>query len=153
MRLMASDAASHRSHGGRLCHGVELAHIAMAHHALHAGLQVFAMRPSDTRRDLINAYPRNELTGLAEFGQLDDGRLILGDVGVAGHAGAGRREGHLISGVGIGVAHLALQFQSKVSLVAVRNGLLRRRMRSEIVQHFLLGRGSRRLLRSRVAGD
>ena len=130
----------------------ELAHIAMARHALHAGLPVFAMRPSDTRRDLINAYPGNGLAGLAEFGQFDDGRLSLAML--AWQAMKVPSPGRSSDCRGrIRVARLALQFQSEVSLVAVRNGLLRRGTRSEIVQHFLLGWRSRRLLRSRAAAD
>ncbi len=148
--LVAADAACHRGDTGGLRHGIELADIAVAHDALHARLEVLAMAPGDAGRDLIDAHPRDGLTGLIVLGKLHDGGFVFGDAGVAGHASARRGEGHQLAGIGICVAHLALELKREVRFVAVGDGLLRRRMRRKIIGDFLLGRVALRLLRSRA---
>src|ERR1700722_13202932 len=77
VRLVAADTACHRSDAGGLGHGVELAYVAVARHALHARLQMLTVRPRDPRSDAINPHPRNRLAGLGECRELYDGRLIL----------------------------------------------------------------------------
>ena len=109
MHLMAADAASHRGDAGGLSHGVELADVAVAHAALHARLEVFAMAPGDASGELVHAYPWDRLAGLIELSKLHDRWLVFGDAGMAGHARARCGEGHQLAGIGVRVAHLALE--------------------------------------------
>jgi len=144
VRLMATDAARHRRHAGGLRHGVELGNITMAHHALHTGLQMFAVRPGDSGGDLIDTHPGNRLRSFGRSGE----RHTRGVV--AHHA---RRTGwkrHLSTRVRIGVALLASQAEGDVSLMAVGDRLLWGGVFREIVGHLLFGRGR---LCLRPAGD
>ena len=140
MRLMTADAAGHGRDAGVLRHGFDLPDVAMAHGALHAGLQMCAVRPSDAGRHLIDAPPRNGLIGFCKFTQLDDRGPIFCDGRVAHHAGARRGEGHLIAGIGIRVAGLAAHTSRHVQLMAEGNRLLGRGMRRDVVGDFLLRR-------------
>ena len=60
--LVAADAARHAGHGGGLCHSIELAHLAVAHHALHSRLEMPSMGPDHSRREFIHANPGDGLT-------------------------------------------------------------------------------------------
>ena len=111
----------------------------MAHDALYASLQVLTMRPGHSRRQLINAHPRNRLGRLGKFGQLHDCWPILRDRLVAHHARGGGRKRHLDALIGISVALLALQTQRQVSLMAVGKGLRRCRVLRKVVGHLLFG--------------
>ena len=142
MRLMTADAAGHRRDTGVLCHGVDLADVAMAHSALHTRLQMCAVRPGDTGSHLIDAYPGNGLIRFCEFGQLHNRRPIFCDGRVAHHASARCRERHLIAGIGIRVAGLASDASRHVQLMAEGNWLLGRGVRSDVVRDLLLGRGA-----------
>ena len=139
-RLVAAEAAPHRRHARDLGHGVKLTDIAVARCALRPGLQMLAMRPSNAGSDLVHPHPGNGLPGFGKLRELHDCGLIFGNGGVAGHASPRCRKRHQISGIGIGVAHLALQSQRQVRLVAVGNRLLGRGMRPKIVEHLLPGR-------------
>ena len=144
-RLVAAEAAPHRRHARDLGHGVKLTDIAVARCALRPGLQMLAMRPSNAGSDLVHPHPWNGLPGFGKLRELHDCGLIFGNGGVAGHASPRCRKRHQGSGIGIGVAHLALQSQRQVRLVAVGNRLLGRGMRPKIVEH-LLPRRRRSLL-------
>jgi hypothetical protein len=146
--LMATDAAAHCRYARILGHRIELAHVAMTHGALHSGLQMRAVRPGYTGRHLVDAHPGNGLIGFCEVGELHNRRPVFGYSRVAHHAGARSWEGHLIAGIGIGVAGLASQPLCNVQLVAERNGLHGSGMGRKIIPHLLLGglRPLRRLL-------
>lgn len=109
VRLVATDAACHGCHARGLGHCVELAYIAVAHRALHAGLQMFPVRPGDAGGDLIDAHPGNGLAGGGEARQLHNRGFVFRHRRVASHARARCRKRHLVSGIGICVAQLALQ--------------------------------------------
>jgi hypothetical protein len=146
--LVATDAATHCSYARVLSRRIDLRNITVTHDALHAPLQMRSVRPRNTRGHLINAYPRNRLVQLGEFGELYDCRAILDHGHVAGHAGARSRESHLIAGIRIGVAVLAFQSLRDVRLMAEWKRLGRSGMRRKILSYLQLRR-LRRLLRSR----
>ena len=123
VRLMTTDAARHCQDRGGLGQGIELLDVPMAHHALHAGLQMSTVRPSHSRRELINAQPANRFR----------------DCRVAPNTGAGSGKRHLCAGIGIDVALLALEPLCHVRFVAEWKGLLRRRMRCRVIRHLLFG--------------
>jgi len=141
VRLMATDAARHRRNAGGLRHGIELGNVTMAHHALHASLQMLAVRPGNPRSDLIHAHPGNRLRSFGRSGERHTR-------GVVAHNA--RRTGwkrHLTARIRIGVALLASQAEGDVSLMAVGDRLLWGELFREIVGHLLFG-GC--LLRSRA---
>ena len=142
MRLMTADAAGHCRDTGVLRHCFYLPDVAMAHSALHARLQMRAVRPGNTGSHLIDAHPGNGLIRFCKFGQLHNGRPIFCDGRVAHHASARRRERHLIAGIGIRVAGLAPHASRHVKLMAEGNWLLGRGMRRDVVRDFLLRRGA-----------
>jgi hypothetical protein len=111
-------------------------------------LQMRSVRPRNTCGHLINAYPRNRLVRLGEFGEFYDCRAILGHGYVAAHAGARSRESHLIAGIRIGVASLAFQSLRDVRLMAEWKRLGGSGVRRKILSYLQLRR-PRRLLRSR----
>src|SRR5665213_2414878 len=55
--LVAADAARHAGHRGGLSHSIELAHLAVAHHALHSRLEMPSVGPDHSRGDFIHANP------------------------------------------------------------------------------------------------
>lgn len=116
--LVATDAARHAGDCGGLHHLLELAHLAVAVHALYARLEVLAMRPGDAGGHLIHAHPGNRLSGASELGELLNCRAVLGDAIVAARAGGDSRERHLVAGLGIDVALPALQSAADMSPVA-----------------------------------
>jgi len=138
MRLMTANAAGHRRDTGVLRHCFYLPDVAMAHSALHARLQMCAVRPGDAGSHLIDAHPGNGLIRFCKFGQLHNRRPIFCDGRVAHHASARRRERHLIAGIGIRVAGLAPHASRHVQLMAEGNWLLGRGMRCDVVRDFLL---------------
>ena len=154
VRLMAADAARHGHHAGGLGHGVELGHVPMTHHALHAGLQVFPVRPGNPGSDLIDAYPGNRLGSLGQLSEFHDRGPILCDGVVAHHASGAGRKRHLSARIGIGVALLAPQAEREMRLVAIGKRLRRRGMFGEIVGHLLFGRAVAlsRTMRDRAQG-
>jgi len=141
---MATDAARHRRHARGLRHGVELGNITMAHHALHTGLQMFAVRPGNSGSDLIHAYPGYRLGRFGRFGERHTRGVVAHNARCTGW------KRHLSTRIRIGVALLASQAEGDVSLVAVGDRLLRRGVFREIVGHLLFGRGR---LRMRPAGN
>jgi hypothetical protein len=62
--FVAGKTNSHGCDAGRFGHSVHLRDLPMTHLAFHSGVQVFAMRPSNTWEDFIDAHPRD---GLARF--------------------------------------------------------------------------------------
>lgn len=140
MRLMTADAAGHGRDTRVLRHGFYLPDVAMAHSALHARLQMCAVRPGDAGSHLIDAYPGNGLIRFCKFGQLYDRGPIFCDGRVAHHASARRRERHLIAGIGIRVAGLASHASRHVQLMAEGNWLLGRGMRRDVIRNFLFRR-------------
>jgi len=138
MRLMTADAAGHRRDTRVLRHGVDLPDVAVTHGALHARLQMRAMRPGNAGSHLVDAHPENGLIRFCKFGESCDRGPIFCDGRVAHHAGAHSRKGHLIAGIGIGVAGLAPHTSRHVQLMAERNWLLRCRMGCDVVRDFLL---------------
>jgi hypothetical protein len=145
MNFVTADTAAHRCNAGVLCHGIELPDVAMTHHTLHSGLQMLSMCPGNSWRDLIDAHPPNRLVGFCELGELYDRRPIFGYSHMASHARGRGGKRHLIAGIGIGVAGLALQSLSDVRFVTERERLLGSQMRREVISHLLLG-SLRRLL-------
>jgi hypothetical protein len=145
MNFVTSDTAAHGCDARVLRHHIELSDVTVTRHALHAGLQVLPMCPGNSRRDLIDAYPRNRLVRFCELSELYDRRPIFGYSHMTSHARARGGKRHLIAGIGIGVAGLALQSPSDVRFVTERERLVRSRMRREVLSHFLLG-SLRRLL-------
>lgn len=64
MSFVATETNTHGRDAGRFGHPVQLRDLPMTHLAFHSGVQVFAMRPSNTWEDIVDAYPRD---GLARF--------------------------------------------------------------------------------------
>ena len=151
MGLMTADATAHGGDAGVLRHGLDLGDVSVAHRALHAGLEMRPVRPGDSGGDLINAHPRNGLIGFGKLGKFHDRGPVFGNRGVTHHAGARRRESHLIARIGIGVAGLASEALRDVQFVAERDWLLGRGMGRDVVADFLLRRRTLRcaLLRAR----
>jgi hypothetical protein len=145
---MAADAAAHGRDAGILSHNVKLRDVAMAHDALHAGLQMRPVRPGNARGHLVYPHPWNRLIGFCKLGEFHDGRLVFGHSCVARHASACSGEGHLITRIRIRVAGLASQALRDVQFVAERDGLHGSGMGRKVIWHFLFG-GLRPLLRSR----
>ena len=142
MRVVTTDAAGHGRDTGVLRRSFDLTDVAMAHGALHTGLQMSAMRPGNAGSHLIDAYPGNGLIRFCKFGQLHNRGPIVCDRSVAHHASARRRERHLIAGIGIRVAGLASHASRHVQPMAEGNWLLGRGMRRDVVRNFLLCRGA-----------
>jgi hypothetical protein len=150
--LMASDATAHGRNARILGHGVDLGDVAVAHDALHAGLQMRAMRPGNPGRHLVHAHPRDGLIGFCEVGEFHNCGPVFRHSGVARHAGAGSREGHLIARIRISVAGLASEALRDVQFVAERDWLRGSGMGRKVIPHLLPGR-LRRLLRSRAEAN
>jgi hypothetical protein len=150
--LMAVDAAAHGRDACILGHGIDLGDVAVAHHALHAGLQMRAVRPGNSGGHLVNTHPGDGLIGFCEIGELHDCGPVFRHRCVARHAGAGSREGHLIAGIGIGVAGLASEALRDVQFVAERDGLRGGGVGRKVIPYLLLGR-LRRLLRPRTEAN
>ena len=64
MSFVAIETNTHGRDAGRFGHPVHLRDLPMTHLAFHSGVQVFAMRPSNAREYVVDAYPRD---GLARF--------------------------------------------------------------------------------------
>ena len=136
--LVAGDAIGHGSDRGGFGHGTELSNIAVAHAALHSGLEMRAMAPVHARSELVDADPGNRLARFGEFGERLNGGLIFSYIDMALHAFGGGGEGHHIAGIGVDVAILAFESQGQMSLVAIRQGLFRGGVRREIIGYLLL---------------
>ena len=137
VRFMATDAARHAGDTGVLRHRVHLRHLTVAHHALHTGRQMLAVRPGHAGSDLVDTLPRNRRTGSREFGQLNNGRFVFGDRTVALQADSGGRKRHLIPRIGIRVAPPAFQTQRYMCLVTIWQRLRRRGVGRDIIGNFL----------------
>lgn len=64
VRFVAIEADSHRRDAGRFGHLLHLCDLSMTRLAFDSGIEVFAMRPSNTREYVVDAHPRD---GLARF--------------------------------------------------------------------------------------
>jgi len=106
---------------------------------------MFAMAPSHTGQDDVNASPRNWIVGVGQFGKFQDGCRLFGDCGVALHAFSTGWKRNQIARVWIRVAILALQTQREMLFVAEGDGLHRRHRSSQIVRHIAYWRQRLRL--------
>ena len=109
MEFVAIDADAHRSHTRHLGHDSHVGNLAVARFTLHAGFQMFAVRPIHSRSESVNAHPRDGLSRLGQRGEFLDRGFLGGNRGVAGHARARRRKSHHVARLRIGVAERALQ--------------------------------------------
>jgi hypothetical protein len=85
---------------------------------------VLAVAEENVLGDAIHAYPRERLARFRGRGET----LNVGTLGLDGrvtlHASGGLRDGHRLAGIGVGMAHLALQLQRAGMLfMAERDGL------------------------------
>jgi len=148
MEFVAINADAHRGHAGYLGHGGQIRHLSVAGFAFSPGCEMFAVRPVHTLRNRVDAHPRNGLARLCKRGELLNRGLLRRDRTMAGHASGGRRKSHQISGLGISVAGFALEAESQVGLMAVRDRLHGRSVLAWIVGHIVPRfRGSRGLPR------
>ena len=109
MEFVAIDADAHRSHTRHLGHDSHVGNLAVARFTLHAGFQMFAVRPIHSWSEYINANPWDGLPRLGQRGELLDRGFLGGNCVVAGHARARRRKSHQVSRLRVGVAEKALQ--------------------------------------------
>jgi hypothetical protein len=124
--LMTAQATVHRSDAGDFGYAIHFRNLAVTVLAFGACVEVSAMTPERAGQQLIDAYPRNCLTGFGIFGQLRKIWFRLPDILMARHANAGCGKCHLISGLRIYVTELAFESHGDVLLVAVRQRLFGR---------------------------
>ena len=106
---------------------------------------MFAIAPSHTRQEDVNASPRNWILGVRQFGEFQDGCRLFGDCGVALDAFSTGWKRNQIARVWIRVAILALQAQREMLFVAEGDGLHRRHGSNQIVRHIAYWRQRLRL--------
>lgn len=123
LRPVTIQAACHLGDVGGLHHNVHLRYIAVTLLARRARFQVRPMIPRYPLWNGINTHPRNGLPALEKLSKLLDGRLVLGDGGMAIHAFCHGRNGHCRARVRIGMTLLAFQSQRQMRFVTVRNRL------------------------------
>ena len=88
------------------------------------------MAKKDVTGYLVNARPLDLAIRLGNLGELLNRRTVSLDRRVARHAFRCRGEGHHLAGIGVDVAHLALQLEiSRMDLMAERDRLRRRLIR------------------------
>lgn len=151
---MTFEANAHGGDAGCFRHALHLLYLAVAHLAFHSRVQVLAMRPVYAREDFIDAHPGDRLIRLRIGRELLNRGRVFGDGGMAGHARAGGRKRHQVSGSGIGVAGGTLQPNREMKFVAVGDRLLGGRVFRWIIRNFLLDlRRSGRLLRCGIQRD
>ena len=61
MLFVACETNTHRSDAGRFGHLVHLRNLPVAHLALHSGIEVLAVSPSNARENVVHAHPRDWL--------------------------------------------------------------------------------------------
>ena len=156
IHLMAIQTAVHRHDAGDLGHRRDLRHISVARLTFYASRKMSAMGPRYSGDHFVNAHPGNLLVRCGVLRDLLYGGLVLRNGDVALHTFGSLGKSHELAGLGIGVTLLAFQTEGKVLLMAIRNTLLRRRMRARIVGHHMFrGRvraGARGLVRWRLPG-
>jgi hypothetical protein len=147
MLLVAGETYTHGCDAGRFGHPVHLRDLPVAHLAFHSSLQVFTMRPCNARENLVDAHPRDWLTGFGKRREFLDRGLVRGDRNMARHACAGGRKRHHVSGSWIGVTSRTGQAKCQMVFMAVGDRLFRRRVFDRVIGNFLFHfRGCIRLL-------
>src|ERR1700736_6229666 len=96
-----------------------------------------AMGPIYSRDHFVNAHPGYLPVGCGVLRNLLYGGLVFGNGDVALHALGGVRKSHQLARLGIGVTLLAFQTESEMLLVTIRNRLLWRGMRTQIIRHHI----------------
>jgi len=117
------DAAGHRRDVRYFRHDFHLFHRAMTHFAGHFGFEMRTVIPVNPARHHVDANPGNWLIRFRKLREFLDGRFILGDRRMAGHAFARGGKRHAVAGLRIDVALLAFQPEGQMFFVTVRNGL------------------------------
>lgn len=126
---MTADTTGHRGYIRNLYGYVHLSHIPVTGDTTDAGIGMSAMTPIHKRGYRVHLFPGDRFPSLRGGpGQLLNGRAIRGHFCVAAHASLGRRQSHLVTGIGVGVAKRASQLQSHMSLVAKRDWLFHDRL-------------------------
>ena len=145
IHLVTTQTAIHGHHAGDLRHRRHLRYVSVACLTFYARREMSAMGPIYSRNHFVNTDPRDLLIGCRILRNLLYRGLVFRDGDVALHALRSGRKSHELAGFSIGVALLAFQAESEMLFMAVRNGLLWRRVRARIVGHFIFRCGRARI--------